>query len=141
MDLSAVFESRPIMDQIATVEFRDAYSGDEALAIVRAAPGIVGVALSLRSDGDIEVLLPPTAAKALLKALHEALAVATAMTAPDAHPGLEVMRPADDVYCWLEQESSVMLKAVTRSGDPVELTAVDSRTIAAALLAFAEQLD
>jgi len=129
------------MDQIATVAFRDTESGSEALAIVRAAPGIVGVALSLRSDGDIEVLLPTTAAQTLLEALHHALAVATAKSEPDAHPGLEVMRPADDVYCWLEQESSVMLKAVTRFGDPVELTARDSRTIAAALLAFAEQLD
>ena len=34
-----------------------------------------------------------------------------------------------------------MLKAVTRSGDPVELSAGDSRAIAAALLALADQLD
>jgi hypothetical protein len=53
----------------------------------------------------------------------------------------EVARPADDVYCWLEQDSSVMLKAVTRFGDPVELTADDARAIAAALLTFADRLE
>src|SRR5262245_46330722 len=49
-----------------------------------------------------------------------------------------VIQPADDVYCWLEQDSSVMLKAVTRFGDPVELTAEEARAIAAALLGLAE---
>lgn len=53
----------------------------------------------------------------------------------------EVARPADDVYCWLEQESSIMLKAVSRSGDPVELTADEARAIAAALLILAERLE
>ena len=53
----------------------------------------------------------------------------------------EVVRPADDVYCWLEQESSIMLKAVTRFGDPVELVADDARAIAAALLSLADRLD
>jgi hypothetical protein len=50
-------------------------------------------------------------------------------------------RPADDVYCWLEQDSSVMLKAVTQFGDPVELTAADARSIAAALLTLAGRLE
>jgi hypothetical protein len=53
----------------------------------------------------------------------------------------EVVRPADDVCCWLEQDSSVMLKAVTRFGDPVELVADEARTIAAALLALADRLE
>jgi hypothetical protein len=52
-----------------------------------------------------------------------------------------VARPADDVYCWLEQDSSVMLKAVTSFGDPVELTAHEAREIAAALLTFADRLE
>ena len=52
----------------------------------------------------------------------------------------EVVRPADDVYCWLEQQSSVMLKAVTKFGDPVELTADDARALATALRALADQL-
>lgn len=53
----------------------------------------------------------------------------------------EVIRPAEDVSCWLEQESSVMLKAVTKHGDPVELTADEARAVASALLALAERLE
>jgi hypothetical protein len=53
----------------------------------------------------------------------------------------DIARPADDVYCWLEQDSSVMLKAVTRFGDPLELTAAAARAISAALLAFADRLE
>jgi hypothetical protein len=53
----------------------------------------------------------------------------------------DLIRPADDVYCWLEQESSIMLKAATKFGDPVELTAVEARSIASALLALAERLE
>ena len=51
----------------------------------------------------------------------------------------EVFSVSDgDAYCWVEQESSVMLKAVTKSGDPVELTKeeaidVDMRTYLADL--------
>lgn len=52
-----------------------------------------------------------------------------------------VIQPVDDVYCWVEQGSSVMLKAVTRFGDPVELTGASARTIAAALLDLADRLD
>ena len=54
-------------------------------------------------------------------------------------PGL--VHPAEDVYCWLEQESSVMLKAVTRFGDLVELTAAAARAVAAALSEVAERPD
>ena len=53
----------------------------------------------------------------------------------------ELLQPADDVYCWLEQDSSVMLKAVTKHGDPVELTATDARAIASTLLALADRLE
>ncbi len=53
----------------------------------------------------------------------------------------EVVRPADDVSCWLEQASSVMLKAVTRFGDPVELTADEARAVAAALIEIADRLE
>ncbi|MBX7104740.1 MAG: hypothetical protein K1X57_11710 [Gemmataceae bacterium] len=52
-----------------------------------------------------------------------------------------VIEPADDVYCWLEQESSIMLKAVTRFGDPVELVADEARAIAAALPNLAERME
>ena len=53
----------------------------------------------------------------------------------------DVLYPTDDVYCWLEQRASIMLKAVTTFGDPVELGADEARDIAAALLALAQQLD
>ena len=45
-----------------------------------------------------------------------------------------------DVYLWLEQESSVMLKPVTRYGDPVELDEDDVRKLAQVLGQFAERL-
>ncbi len=51
------------------------------------------------------------------------------------------MTPCADVYYWLEQDRSGMLKAVTKSGDPVELTADDARDIARALLSLAERLE
>jgi hypothetical protein len=46
-----------------------------------------------------------------------------------------------DVSCWAEQKSSVMLKAVTRSGDPVELTATEARELASALLRMADEVE
>ena len=45
-----------------------------------------------------------------------------------------------DVYFWLEQDSSIMLKA-TSKGDPVELGADEVREIAAALIAMAQKLE
>ena len=46
-----------------------------------------------------------------------------------------------EVYFWIEQESSIHLKAVSPNGDPTELTAEDAREIAEALIAAAEQID
>ncbi len=46
-----------------------------------------------------------------------------------------------DVCFWLEQESSIHLKAVSGSSDPVELTADEVREIASALIATAQKLD
>ena len=66
------------MNVVATIGFRDAESGGEAIVIVRAAPGAVGLALSLRGDGDIELFLPPAAARDLLDAIRQALTQATA---------------------------------------------------------------
>jgi hypothetical protein len=53
----------------------------------------------------------------------------------------EIVEPADDVYGWVEQSSSVMFKAVTRHGDPVELTAAEARAVAEALLELAARLE
>jgi len=46
-----------------------------------------------------------------------------------------------EVRFWIEQESSIHLKAASRHGDPAELTAEDAREIAAALIAAAQQID
>jgi hypothetical protein len=46
-----------------------------------------------------------------------------------------------DVYCWAEQQSSVMLKAVTQHGDPVELTATEARKLAKVLLRLADEVE
>ena len=45
-----------------------------------------------------------------------------------------------EVRFWLEQESSIHLKAISGS-DPVELTAQEARKLAEALLVTANQLD
>lgn len=53
----------------------------------------------------------------------------------------EVTHIKDGLYLWLEQESSVQLKAVTRSGDPVELAPHEVRRLVDALLGMAEELE
>jgi hypothetical protein len=54
----------------------------------------------------------------------------------------EVFRVSNgEAYCWIEQESSVMLKAVTKRGDPVELTKDEAIDLAHALLRAAEKID
>jgi hypothetical protein len=47
----------------------------------------------------------------------------------------------DEAYAWLEQESSIMFKAVSEFGDPLELTARNARRIAEVLLKLAETLE
>jgi hypothetical protein len=46
-----------------------------------------------------------------------------------------------EVYFWIEANSSIMLKAVTKHGDPVELGAEEVREIAEALLKAATELE
>ena len=47
----------------------------------------------------------------------------------------------DDVVVWLEQESSVHIKAVTRTGDPVELSPRYARRLADILSRLADRAD
>ena len=48
----------------------------------------------------------------------------------------------EDVYCWIEQESSIMLKAVDfHYGDPVELTSNKARELGLKLVFFADELE
>ena len=47
-----------------------------------------------------------------------------------------------DVYMWIEQDSSIYIKAVTQNfNDPVELTSEEAREIADGLLNLANELD
>jgi hypothetical protein len=62
------------MNDIATIHFTDAYSADKSAAVVRSAPGVVGLALSQNSNGDVEVFLSESSARELLLALQQALA-------------------------------------------------------------------
>ncbi len=47
----------------------------------------------------------------------------------------------DEAYMWIENGSSIHLKAVSPYGDPIELTADEAREIGEALLKLAAQLD
>ena len=59
---------------------------------------------------------------------------------PPAKKGEVFSVSEGDAYCWSEQDSSVMLKAVTKSGDAVELTKQEAVALAQALLKAAEQI-
>jgi hypothetical protein len=53
----------------------------------------------------------------------------------------EILEPTDDVYGWVEPGSSIMFKAVTKFGDPIEISAQEARDIAVALIKLAERLE
>jgi hypothetical protein len=57
-----------------TLRFDDLDDGDESLVIVRAVPGGVALALSKKSDGDLEVVMPPSIAERVASALRDAAA-------------------------------------------------------------------
>ncbi len=46
-----------------------------------------------------------------------------------------------EVYLWLEQNSSIMVKATSEFGDPVELNSNDARNLATLLNEAADKLD
>ncbi len=60
------------MKQIATISFADHDSGDEAAVIVRATAQVVGLAITLRRDGDIETFFGLAELDRLLEALQTA---------------------------------------------------------------------
>lgn len=47
----------------------------------------------------------------------------------------------NEVYLWIEQESSIMVKAVNPYGDPVELSSQEVRNFAKLLNEAANELD
>jgi len=66
------------------IEFLDADSGDEAIVIVRAVEGLVGVGLSLKNDGDIQLAFPPAEVRAFAQTLADALLIAEVTTNTDS---------------------------------------------------------
>jgi hypothetical protein len=46
-----------------------------------------------------------------------------------------------DVCLWVEAEASIMLKAISKSGDPVELSAEEARELASLLKTMADKID
>ncbi|HEY3915235.1 MAG TPA: hypothetical protein VGN61_12175 [Verrucomicrobiae bacterium] len=45
-----------------------------------------------------------------------------------------------DIYLWPEQESSIMIKAITKRGDPVELTPEEARELGETLMKMATKI-
>lgn len=64
------------MPMPATINFLDKDSGQPGFAAIRVEGEIVGVALSLRDDGDIEVFLTKEEAAQLAAAIGEASSLA-----------------------------------------------------------------
>ena len=60
------------MKEQATLTFKDAASGDEACVIIRYSASNVAIALSLASNGDVEIVLPRADVDRLIEALTSA---------------------------------------------------------------------
>jgi hypothetical protein len=67
-------ETRQAMADIARITFVDVDSGDDGVVLVRTHNESVGVAVSLRRDGDVEVFLGPNEVNELIEALTAARA-------------------------------------------------------------------
>ena len=61
------------MDKTTVIKFKDLETSDEALAIVQYDKTSVVVGLSLKSNGDMQVVMGKETAKELCDALKEAL--------------------------------------------------------------------
>lgn len=58
--------------QVAMIRFTDRDCGDEAMALVRVEDEIIGLALSLEQNGDIEVFFGRQELEQLIEALRNA---------------------------------------------------------------------
>jgi hypothetical protein len=61
------------MDPVATIEFRDSSTQDGGVIIVQRGKGVVALAVSLQTDGDVEVLLAADDCRRVVEALEQAL--------------------------------------------------------------------
>ena len=66
------------MEQVATLNFIDFASKDEALIIIRAEKDLIAIAFSLKEDGDIELMLNGEEWQTFLVQFQRALAIAEA---------------------------------------------------------------
>jgi hypothetical protein len=62
-----------MMTEAATITFQDTDSSDEAVAIVRYDESRVSLCLSLKSDGDVEVVMKKADVEKLIEALKKAV--------------------------------------------------------------------
>ncbi len=60
------------MAEPTIIEFVDPHEG-KAIAIVRTAPGAVGIALSIESNGDIQIFMPVGDAERFAQTLLQAI--------------------------------------------------------------------
>ncbi len=51
------------------------------------------------------------------------------------------IQPVGDVVLWIDSESSIHMKAVTESGDPVEMNAEEAWAVAKVLMDYASRID
>ncbi len=61
------------MQDIGTISFTDLGGSGEGVIVIRASSTRIGLAISLESDGDIEILLKPEDVTQLLVALQRAI--------------------------------------------------------------------
>jgi hypothetical protein len=61
------------MKEIATINFRDVETMNEAIAIVRSGENAIAICLSVRGEGDLEVVLSKIDARTILEAFRQAL--------------------------------------------------------------------
>jgi hypothetical protein len=62
-----------MMKEAATITFQDIESSNEAVAIVRYDDTHVALCLSLKSDGDLEVMMEKSDAQKLIQGLQKAV--------------------------------------------------------------------
>ncbi len=65
---------------IATIRFSNVETGEQAAAIIRAAPGQLILSVTLETDGDVQVGMDPEHAHEFLAAVQRAVQVVTGAT-------------------------------------------------------------
>ena len=64
------------MKQIAKVDFSDLDAKCPGFAIAKAEKGVVGLTLSLQTNGDIDIFVSPGEARAIIRAIEAAVTAA-----------------------------------------------------------------